>query len=152
MDILSVIGENWLSTRIRWWRIGIDRSWWLRISLLCSWTGIDHGLLRVHQDLTMVLCFADFDTHTNNNGGNNGQPHDTSNHSASYRSSRRRTIWVVVIVIVVVVTELSSRWVVATVVVITVIGTLRRNWQKNQNQFPNWIETVFRHPFKNSGD
>lgn len=39
----------------------------------------------------MVLCFADFDTHTNNNGGNNGQPHDTSNHSASYRSSRRRT-------------------------------------------------------------
>lgn len=139
MNILSAIGENLLSARISWWRIGVDRSWGLRISLLCSWTGIDRRLLRVHQDLTMVLCFADFDTHTNNNGANNGQRNDAPNNSASYRSSR--TIWVVVVVVVVVVivvvTVLPSRWVVATVVVIAVIRTLRGNCQKNQNQFPN---------------
>lgn len=57
---------------------------------LRTWIGIGRGLLRVHHDLTMVLCFADFDTRTNKNGDNNGQPNDTPNHSASYRSSRRR--------------------------------------------------------------
>lgn len=58
---------------------------------LRTWSSIDRGLLRVHQDLAMVLSFADFDTHTND-CANKGQSNNTPNHSASYCSRRGRTV------------------------------------------------------------
>lgn len=58
-----------------------------------TWTGIGRGLLRIHHDLTMVLPFANFDTHTINYVDNKGQPKDTPNNSTNYRTGRRRRTW-----------------------------------------------------------
>lgn len=120
--------EDLPSARISLWRRSPNIG--SLVLLLCIWSGIDCGLLRVRQYLTMVVWLTDSDTHPTNDSTDNDASNDTSNDGSSYDPSGRTRgglRGVVIVVVVVIVTVLSSRWVVATVVVITVIATLRGN-------------------------
>lgn len=120
--------EDLPSARISLWRRSPNIG--SLVLSLCIWSGIDCGLLRVHQYLTMVVWLTDSDTHPSNDGTDNDASNNASNDGSSYNPSGRTRgglRGVVIVIVVVVVTVLSCAIVDITVVVIAVIATLRGN-------------------------